>query len=154
MTSALTIEHPCLPATDPAIIERLKDLQGEFLKGEQAELLTQHVLHGGMYARTITLPPRIALVGAHIVVPTIVITVGSGHVRVGKEWAEVAGYQVLPASANRKQLFVTFDEPLIVTAIFATQAKTVEEAEREFTPEYELLLSRHQDFNQVVVTGE
>lgn len=145
---------PALPPTAPGMIERLKDVQEEFLKHEQARIFTQHLLHGGMYARTITMPPHLALVGAHIKRPTVVITVGSGKVLVGKDWADIAGYQVLPASAGRKQIFVSLEGPLIITMLFPTEAQTVEEAEAEFTDEYDLLLSRHQELNEIVITGE
>jgi len=132
--SALVAPHPALPPTAPGMVERLKDVQAEFLKREQAPIRTEHIIHGGMYSRTITMPPGVALVGAFVKIPTLVITVGTGKVLVGREWADIAGYQVLPASAGRKQIFVSHpDSPLIITAIFPTQAKTVEEAEAEFT---------------------
>ena len=152
--SDLAVLTPALPPTAPGMIERLKDVQTEFLKHDQAQIFTQHLLHGGMYARTITMPPNLALVGAHIKRPTVVITVGSGKVLVGKDWATIGGYQVLPASSERKQIFVSLEGPLIITMLFPTQAKTVAEAEAEFTDEYDLLLSRHQDLNSIVITGE
>ena len=83
----------------------------------------------------------------------MVITVGSASVLVGKEWMDVEGYRVLPASANRKQAFRSRGA-FIITMLFPTDAKTVEEAEREFTDEFELLLSHRQDLNTVTITGE
>jgi hypothetical protein len=151
--SSLAIPHPALPPTAPGMIEKLKDVQAKLLEHPQVDIHTHHVLHGGMYARTITLPPDTVLVGAHVRVPTVVITVGTGWVLVGKDWAQIAGYQVLPASADRKQIFIS-EGPLIITAIFPTSVKTVEDAEAEFTDEAELLLSRVQDLNTVVITGE
>lgn len=120
----------------------------------QVPIVTEHLLHAGMYARTITLPPWTRLIGCHVKRPTTVITVGNGLVSVGRNIQEVRGYRVLPGSAGRKQVFVTLDGPLIITAIFPTEAKTVEEAEREFTEEYDLLLSHEQDLNTVLITGE
>ena len=46
-----------------------------------------------------------------------------------------------------KQIFIS-KTPVIITMTFPTSAKTIEEAEREFTDEHELLLSRRQDFEQ------
>jgi hypothetical protein len=100
------------------------------------------------------MPPRIALIGALVKIPTLVICTGHGWVRLNDAWKELLGYQVLPASANRKQAFATWDTPLVITAIFPTQAKTVEEAEKEFTDEYELLMSHWQDLNEIVETGK
>ncbi len=123
-------------------------------EAEECAILTEHVLHAGMYSRTITMQPNTVLVGALIKVPTIVITVGHAKVLVGKDWADVDGYRVLPAQAGRKQLFVSIG-PLIITMIFPTSAKTASEAEAEFTDECELLLSRrYPDLNTVINTGE
>lgn len=116
---------------------------------EQVPIKTDHVLHAGMYSRTITMPPGTPLVGALIKIPTIVITVGDGWVYVNGEWKEVKGYNVIPGSKGRKQAFYSTGA-LIITMIFPTCAKTVEEAEREFTDEHELLLSRRQpEMNEV-----
>ena len=144
---------PALPPTEAGIIEKLTAAQEKLRRNEQAPVHTEHVIHGGMYARTITLPPGGWVLGALVKVPTLVITVGRAKVLIGEQWQEVKGYQVLPASAGRKQLFYAL-EPFIVTMIFPTSAKTVEEAEREFTDEHELLLSRAQDLNAVTITGE
>jgi hypothetical protein len=66
----------------------------------------------------------------------------------------VQGYAVLPASAGRKQAFVAQADTRL-TMVFPTSAKTVEQAEREFTDEIYLLGSRHgAAANHVVITGE
>lgn len=151
--AALTLPFPALPPTAPEVLEKLFIAQSRLLDAEQVPIQTDHVIHGGMYARTVTIPPGVLLIGALIKRPTVVITVGSALVLVGKDWAEVDGYQVLPGSANRKQMVVSRG-PCVVTMIFPTSAKTVEEAEAEFTDEADLLLSRKQDLNSVVITGE
>lgn len=115
----------------------------------QVKIKTDHVLHAGMYSRTITMPPGTPLVGALIKIPTIVITVGDGWVYVNGNWKQVRGYNVIPGCEGRKQAFYSLG-PLIITMIFPTCAKTVEEAEKEFTDEYMLLLSRRQpEMNEV-----
>jgi hypothetical protein len=135
------------------MVDKLAIVQERMLEQEQVPIATQHLIHGGMYVRTITMPPNVVLIGAHIKRPTVVITVGSARVLVGKDWADVDGYQVLPASAHRKQIFVSRG-PFVITMMFPSAAKTIEEAEAEFTDEAELLLSRKQDFNTIVITGE
>jgi hypothetical protein len=151
--STLTVQYPCLPATSPEIRNKLIVAQQKLMMGEQVPIQTDHVIHGGMYARTVTMPPNTVLIGAHIKRATLVITVGSAKVLVGRDWADVDGYQVLPASADRKQIFISRG-PFVITMLFPTQAKTVEEAEAEFTDEAELLLSRKQDLNSITITGE
>lgn len=151
---SLTVQT-ALPPTAPDVIAEMTEFQTALMeKGDETELFTEHLLHGGMYARTITLPPFTRIVGALMKVPTVVITVGTGLVSVGREMKAVAGYRVIPGCAGRKQVFVTADAPLVITMLFPTSAKTVEEAEAEFTDEAGLLLSRRQDLNSVEITGE
>lgn len=148
----IALAHAALPATDDETLKKLLAVQQVMLSEKQVDIPTHHVLHAGMYARTITMPPGVVLMGALVKIPTIVTVVGSAKVFVG-EWVDVRGYQVLPARAGRKQIFVSMSA-LIVTMTFPTSAQTVEEAEREFTDDAEMLLSRKQDLNTVVITGE
>ncbi|HEV8493045.1 MAG TPA: hypothetical protein VGR76_12280 [Candidatus Angelobacter sp.] len=120
---------------------------------EQVPIVTEHVLHAGMYSRTITMPPGTPLVGALIKIPTLVITVGDGCVFVNGKWKQVRGYQVIPGCKGRKQAFYSTG-PLVITMVFPTKARTVAEAEAEFTDEAALLLSRRQDFNYATITEE
>ena len=149
---ALSIDPTVLPATTKDVLEQLFQVQGALLVTEQVPIHTDHLIHAGMYVRTITLPPETVLMGALVKIPTVVTTVGEAKVFVG-EWIDVQGYSVLPAKAHRKQIFVAVSA-LIVSMTFPTTAHTVEEAEREFTDEHELLLSHRQDLNSVRITGE
>lgn len=151
--NAISIAVPVLPPTAPEVADKLREVQLIEMEKEQVAIYTEHLLHAGMYSRTITMPPNVKLIGALIKVPTVVIVVGRSRVLVGREWVEVDGYAVLPASAGRKQIFVSIG-PVIITMMFPTSAKTIEEAEREFTDEHEILLSRRQDLNKVTITGE
>lgn len=150
---SLTLVRRELPATPDDTLKKLLAAQKVLLTTEQVPIPTDHVLHAGMYSRTVTMPQGVVLMGALVRVPTVVITVGAAKVYVGGEWQEVKGYNVLPAKAHRKQIFVS-QSALIVTMLFPTQAKTVEEAEREFTEEADLLLSRRQECNTVRITGD
>jgi hypothetical protein len=71
----------------------------------------------------------------------------------GENWMELEGYNVLPASAGRKQVFVSVSD-VVITMVFPTKATTVEAAEAEFTDEAAMLLSRKQNVNRVFWTGE
>ena len=151
--SLLATPLAALPATTPELLERLDALQAALVGNEPLDVRTDHVIHAGMYARTITAPRDMVLVGVLIKRPTLVILTGSVAVLAGDGWQELAGYNVIPASAGRKQVYVT-RSTVTITMLFPTQARTVEEAEAEFTDETAVLLSRRQDANTVVITGE
>lgn len=142
-----------LPATDMETLALTQAVQDTCMKREQLPIYTEHLIHAGMYARTITMPPQTILVGTLIKIPTTVIMVGTAKFLVGKEWQEISGYAVLPASANRKQIFIS-ESAFIITMIFPTSANTVEQAESEFTSETAFLLSRRQNVNKVTITEE
>lgn len=128
--------------------------QNECLELVQTPIHTEHLIHAGMYARTITMPPKTVLVGTLIKIPTTVIMVGTARVWIGKEWVRVEGYAVLPASAHRKQMFIS-ESAFIITMIFPTDARSIEAAEAKFTSEVDLLLSRRQpELNMVRITEE
>lgn len=151
--SALAFPALTLPATTPGLIEKLIALEGLLIGNEPADLPTDHLIHAGMYARTVTMPPDMVLTGALIKRATTVIVAGSGFVLIGESLAEFDGYHVIPASAGRKQMFVSRSE-LRITMLFPTSVKTVEEAEAEFTDDCDRLLSRRQDANTIRITGE
>jgi hypothetical protein len=136
-----------------ALLEKLTHIQNEILQKPQIEVNTEHIIHGGMYVRTIRLAPEVVLVGALVKVSTVLIVSGKTAVFTGEGWIELDGYHVIPASAGRKQIFVTREETSI-TMIFRTDAKTVEQAEEEFTSEAEALMSRKNENDTVVITGD
>lgn len=153
MNNLVVTDHR-VPAMTSAAIAKVQKLQDEILKLPQIVLDTDHVIHGGMYARTITMPKGIVLAGALIKVPTTLIVNGSCRVFLGDDAVDLHGYHVLAASAGRKQAFVAFEETQL-TMIFATDAKTVTEAEEQFTDEADLLMSRLDDaVNTINITGE
>ena len=150
----LVLQTPSLPAMSDTAIEAVRELAGREMELPQVPLPTEHVLHGGLYCRTICMPAGTRVVGALIKIPTTVIVHGICTVWIGEESWYLSGYNVLQASAGRKQVFEASEETFI-TMLFPTAAKTTEEAEREFTDEFELLASRRADTpNQIVITGE
>lgn len=134
---------PTFPAMSDESIAKASRLEEVARTAEQAEVSTSHLLHAGMYARTIVLAAGHVLVGALVRVPTIVIFNGDAEVYVGDASLRLTGYHVIPADALRKQVFLAYSDSDI-TAIFATDAETVEQAENEATGEAERLLSRRE----------
>lgn len=118
----------------------------------QLDVTTEHVLHAGMYARTVRLDARVAIVSVLIKVPTMLTVNGKCRVFAGDAWHDFDGYRVIPAEAGRKMIYVTL-EPTEITMVFPTKAKTIDQAEREFTDEAEMLLSRQSSGDVFLITG-
>ena len=143
-----------VPAMSQEAIADLQAFQTVLLQLPQAEIATHHVLHGGMYTRTIKLAKGVFIVGALVKVPTTLIVNGDCTVNLGGEPVRLTGYCVIPASAQRKQAFVAHEDTYL-TMSFRTNATTVMEAEDEFTDEATALLSRLPDSNnEIIITGE
>lgn len=148
----LPVAPPIGSASDKgmAIVHRLEEV---VLEKEQIPIETDHILHAGTYARTITLPPGALLVGSLMKVDTTLIIDGDVTVYTGNDPAHFTGYNVVPTAAGRKTAFLAHTETHL-TMLFATGAKTVGEAEAEFTDEVEKLGSRRDgSVNNVTITG-
>jgi hypothetical protein len=143
-----------IPAMGAAAIAKVRHLESMARRLPQVAIETRHVIHAGLYARTIVVPAGVMITGALIRIATLLIVEGDVIVYVDGVPVHVQGYAVLPASAGRKQAFVAQADTRL-TMVFPTSAKTVEQAEREFTDEIYLLGSRHgAAANHVVITGE
>ena len=151
--SQLNTINDCVPAMTDGAIDKVRTLESHAMAMPQVDIHTSHVIHAGMYHRTIMIPAGVMLTGALVKIPTTVTICGNCVVYVGDSTMHVSGYRVLPASAGRKQAFVAVADTWI-TMSFATQAKTIEQAESEFTDELELLMSRRGDLNEITITGE
>ena len=141
-------------AMAPEAIDKVRELEAITRDLPQVEIATDHVLHGGMHARTICIPAGVVLTGVFIRVPTLLVFDGNATVNAGDDATTLVGYHVLAASAHRRQAFLAHADTRL-TMVFATQAKTVAEAEDEFTDEAHLLFSRKPGaVNRINITGE
>lgn len=141
-----------LPAMSGEAIAKIRKLEEVNARLDQVRIATQHLIHAGMYARTIEIPAGCLLTGALVKRATILIVEGDVTIATGEEAVHLVGYHVIPASAHRKQAFVAHRATRL-TMIFPTAAQGVEEAEAEFTDEADRLFSRGGE-NVVNVTGE
>lgn len=141
-----------LPAMSVEAVEAVRQLGLRVSETPQIPVPTYHVLHAGLYARTIKIPAGSVLCGVLIKRATLLVAEGDATVWVGDHEARIAGYNVIPASAHRRQAYLAHSD-VNLTMIFPTSARNVEEAENEFTDEVGLLFSRHGE-NVVVITGE
>lgn len=151
--SNLAVIGNALPPVTPEALEKLLKAEEVIGAREQIHVQTEHILHGGMYSRTVRLAPAVVIVGALIKVPTMLILHGEGWVFAGDQWYPYSDYQVIPAKPGRKQVFVTRTLTEL-TMIFPTKARTVAEAEAEFTDETDKLLSRRDGDEDIVTITE
>lgn len=143
-----------LPSMSDAAIEKVCVLERAILARPQVPIFTCHLLHAGTYCRTIMIPAGVAITGVLVKAPTVLIAQGEATICIGDEEIEVSGYMVVPARAGRKQAFFAHTD-FYLTMLFPTTARSVEEAEHEFTDEFDLLAShRDEQFNHVLITGE
>ena len=148
---------PAMSEESRAMVQRLTDASRQSL--EQYPFVTQHRLHAGMYARTVTIPAPAdasALVtGVLVKRTTMLIICGDVDVFMGAGLPPrtVAGQEVFMGSAGRKQAFRSRG-PFTMTMLFATDAKTVAEAEAEFTDEVELLCPLSETDRHDILVGE
>lgn len=130
-----------IAAMSEAAVDQVRRLEEALLDSPQFEIPTEHVLHAGMYSRTVRIPAGVVITGALIKIATLLIVNGDVSVFTGGETLRLTGYHVIPASAGRKQAFIAHADTTL-TMLFPSQAATVEQAEAEFTDEADLLLSR------------
>ncbi|MDE2099128.1 MAG: hypothetical protein KGL39_17875 [Patescibacteria group bacterium] len=151
MNNVAVAQH-CLPSASSEAIAKVSKLVEITAKMPQTEIETFHLLHAGMYARTITIPKGVLLTGALIKIATILIISGDVVVYIDDKPRRLSGYQVIAGSARRKQAFYAIEDTSM-TMLFKTDAKTIKEAEEQFTDEAHLLFSRHSK-NNITITGE
>lgn len=143
-----------LAPSTPAAIDKVRQLADELLQLPQTPFVTEHLLHAGMYTRTVRLPTDTVGAAVLITPPTVLILMGEVDVWSNGDLIRTSGYSVLPGSAGRKIAFVTHSD-VAMSMFFPTDAKTVEEAQRQFTVEHELLPSLAKaDEHIVLITGE
>ena len=143
-----------VPAMGEHALALVRELQSQLEKLPQVPVRMHHVLHGGMYARTCYIPAGHIAACCLVKQPTIVVAAGSASLYVGTdEPLLLEGYNVVPASAGRKQAFLSLTD-FALTMIYVTSARTVEEAENEFTDEAHMLASRRDGLNTTIITGE
>lgn len=149
----IALRREMIPPIGSDALARVIELEDSVLQAPQIPLCTDHVLHAGLYVRTLLMPKGTVITGALVKIPTVLTVQGDVLVAVGDESRRLTGYAVLAAAAHRKQAFVALEDTY-VTMSFPTQAKTIEQAEREFTDDADRLGSRCPEaINTFTVTG-
>lgn len=150
---ALAVASGTVPAMTSRGLDLVRRIEERNLAAPQVDIATHHVIHAGIYSRTICIPAGVVLTGALIKIATTLVVCGRASVIVGDgEEVLIDGYRVLACSVGRKQAFIAWADTWL-TMSFKTDALTVEEAEGQFTDEAALLFSR-EGRNEIVITGE
>jgi hypothetical protein len=142
-----------VPAMPPEVIDVVREVEAWNGQRPQVGIRTSHIFHNGIYRRTVFIPAGVMITGVLMKIATSLILCGDAVVFLGSDWVRYTGYCELCASAGRKQIFVALADTYL-TMMFPTKVRTVEEAEREFTDEYDLLASHRDDMNTILITGE
>ena len=145
--TALIDPPKCIPATPDKALKAIRAWEREALKQDQVPLQTTHNLHAGIYSRTVRIPAGVVITGTLIKIPTVLTIVGNMQISIGGAVYEIDGLTTFDCAAGRKQVMAARSD-CYVTMAFATNAKTVEEAEEEFTDEADMLLSRKEGAHQ------
>jgi hypothetical protein len=146
----LSLPRPRIAPMSEQAIDTVRRLERLAREMPQVGIVTDHMLHAGLYSRTICIPAGVMITGALIKVATLLIVQGDVIVYADGGPMHLNGYNIVPADAGRKQAFLATTD-VHMTAIFPTEARTVEAAEREFTDETELLGS-HAGGNRICIT--
>ena len=130
-----------LPVMGQNEVDGVRQLESAAMLLPQVHIPTDNAFHAGMYARTLKIPAGVALTGAQIKIPTILIISGDTLIYGENGATRYTGYHVALGKCGRKQAFYALQDTYL-TMLFPTDATTVDAAEREFTDEYEKLFSR------------
>lgn len=127
-----------LKAPSAKSLELINTVQALMMEQPQIDIRVEHMLHAGMYLRTVMVPADVVVSGALMNVGTALIVSGDATITTGDDAMRVTGYNVLAGMIGRKQIIRAHSDTCLTMA-FPTKATTIGEAEREFTDEYELL---------------
>jgi hypothetical protein len=123
-------------------IDAVRALERELALFPQVDLSTTHLVHGGMYARTIFIPAGVALTGALTEMDNICVLYGDITVTTDEGPRRLTGFHVLPAKAGAKRAGVTHAETWWTT-IIPTELTDISAIEEAMTTEADRLQSRN-----------
>lgn len=125
----------------PSQNELVRQFENAALALPQVHIATEHVLHGGMYARTIRIPANTMLTGALTSCDNLCIVSGDITVTTDDGARRLTGFHVLPAKAGAKRAGITHADTCWTTLI-PTSANSVADAEEQLTCEAQSLQTR------------
>jgi hypothetical protein len=121
--------------------ESVRQLEDHLIGLPQVDLGTSHVVHGGMYARTVLIPAGTTMTGAMTNADNICVVCGDITVTTDDGPMRLVGFHVLPAKAGAKRVGVAHADTYW-TALFVTDKADIQDIEAQLTDESERLLTR------------
>lgn len=123
--------------------ESVRQLEGMLLQLPQVDLQTQHVVFGGLSARTIFIPAGTVLTGALTNIDNLCVVFGDITVTTDDGAQRLTGFNVLTASAGAKRAGVAHADTWWTT-IHRTDLTDIAAIEEEMTGEAQALQTRTQ----------
>lgn len=121
--------------------EAVRQMESRMLEMPQIDLLTSHVVHGGMCARTIFIPAGTLLTGALTNLDNVCVVVGDITVTTDDGPQRLVGFNVLPAKAGAKRAGLAHADTWWTT-FHRTDLTDIEAIEDEMTSESAALQTR------------
>lgn len=118
--------------------EAVRALERTLADLPQVDLQTLHLVHGGMYARTIFIPAGTVLTGALTKQDNVCVVFGDITVTTDEGTQRLTGFHVLPAKAGAKRAGVAHSDTWWTT-LMTTEHTEVADIEQQMTDEADLL---------------
>lgn len=118
--------------------EAVRALERTLADLPQVDLQTQHLVHGGMYARTIFIPAGTVLTGALTKQDNVCVVFGDITVTTDEGTQRLTGFHVLPAKAGAKRAGIAHGDTWWTT-LMTTEHVEVADIEQQMTDEADLL---------------
>lgn len=121
--------------------ETVRQLEQVLLGMPQVDLATSHLVHGGVYARTILIPAGTLLTGAQTNADNICVMCGDITVTTDDGPLRLTGFHVLPARAGFKRAGMAHADTWWTT-LWPTDLTDIGQIEDEMSGESDLLQTR------------
>lgn len=138
-------KDPTLSETNTQIadMDAVCRLEQAILQGPQVDLRTEHVLSGGVYARTIHIPAGTVLTGATHKKDHVNVVCGDISVTTDDGVKRITGYHVLPSKAGIKRAGIAHADT-IWTTLCKTDLTDIKAIEDDLVEESDRLQNRMQ----------
>ena len=137
----LPVTSAIMDVMESSSYEKIRKLESIMEECPQVDLNTTHVIYGGMYARSITIPADVTLTGAIHNLDMINIMQGDITVTTDDGMKRLTGHHVFPSKAGTKRVGYAHSET-IWTTVMPTNETDLDKIEQEATPEYLRLQTR------------
>ena len=155
MSAIPALEQPPIALALCGQEDAVRKLERQMAELPQVDLGTTHVVHAGLYARTIVIPAGTVLTGALTNCENLCVISGDISVSTDEGLQRLTGYHVLPARAGFKRAGWAHADTHWTTVV-ATELTDIEAIERMATDEADLLQTRRTglEFKKTTLEGE